>query len=101
MIKEKNNMENSLLDKDEHNNTNNTNKIKNNIFFILCVLYTVCISTICSLYIILIYQDVHDTYSSLQNVNLSNLNVTEFYEIRKQLEFLNNCFSEKYCKRVG
>ena len=38
MIKEKNNMENSLLDKDEHNNTNNTNKIKNNIFFILCVL---------------------------------------------------------------
>jgi len=44
MIKEKNNMNNSLLDKDEDN--------------------------------------------SLQ-------------EIRKQLEFLNNCFSEKYCKRVG
>jgi hypothetical protein len=98
MIKEKNNLKSNLLDKDE---TKMTTKIKNNIFFILCIFYTVCISTICSLYIILIYQDVHDTYSSLQNVNLSNLNVTEFYEIRKQLEFLNNCFSEKYCKRVG
>lgn len=98
MIKEKNDMVNSLLYKHENNNTN---KIRNNIFFILCVLYTVSVSTICSLYIILIYQDVHDTYSSLQNVNLSKLNVTEFNEIRKHLDFLNNCFTEKYCKRVG
>ena len=55
MIKEKNNMDNSLLDKDEHNNTNNTNKIKNNIFFILCIFYTFCISTICSLFTIIFF----------------------------------------------
>jgi len=58
------------------------------------------VSTICSVYIVFIYQDIHDAYLSLQKWSLSNLNVTELYSIRNQLEFLNYCVSEKYCKRI-
>ena len=108
MIKDNNEIEYSLLNDDNdndktvnntNNNTNNT-KNRNNIIIILSIFFAMSVSTICSLYIVLIYQDVHNAYLSVQNLSLSNINITELYLIRNQLEFLNYCVSEKYCKRI-
>jgi hypothetical protein len=95
MIKDTNEKEYSLL-----NDDNIINKNNNNIIFFFGILFAMSVSTICSVYIVFIYQDIHDAYLSLQKWSLSNLNVTELYSIRNQLEFLNYCVSEKYCKRI-
>ena len=102
MIKDTNEKEYSLLNDDNiiNNNNNIINKNNNNIIFFFGILFAMSVSTICSVYIVFIYQDIHDAYLSLQNLSLSNLNVTELYSIRNQLEFLNYCVSEKYCKRI-
>lgn len=100
MIKDTNEEEYNLLNDDNDKIVNNTKNI-NKIIIILSIFFTMSVSTICSLYIILIYQDVHKAYLSFQKLSLSNLNVTELYSIRNQLEFLNYCVSEKYCKRIN
>tara|TARA_E500000331_G_scaffold357686_1_gene420383 strand:- start:6005 stop:6298 length:294 start_codon:yes stop_codon:yes gene_type:complete len=97
MDDDKINLHDNLLDNDKDKDKNKNN-ITNNIFFILGISYVTCVSTICSLYIILIYKDVHDTYL---NFNNGSYNITELYAIKNQLEFLNNCITEKYCKRIN
>lgn len=104
MIKDNYEIEYSLLNDDTDNdktvNAANNTKYMNNIIIILSIFFAMSVSTICSLYIVLIYRDVHNAYSSFQNLSLSNINITELYLIRNQLEFLNYCVSEKYCKRI-
>lgn len=102
MIKDNNETEYNLLNDHDNNNDKIVNNTKNmnNIIITLSIFFAMSVSTICSLYIVLIYQDVHNAYLSFQNLSLSNLNVTELYSIRNQLEFLNYCVSEKYCKRI-
>jgi hypothetical protein len=96
MDDDKTNLHDNLLDNDKDKDKNN---ITNNIFFILGISYVTCVSTICSLYIILIYKDVHDTYTTF--INNGSYNITELYAIKNQLEFLNYCITEKYCKRIN
>jgi len=103
---------NVLDDDDKNNNTinknnnntinknNNNNNNNNNIIIFLGILFAMGVSTICSVYIVFIYQDIHDAYLSIQKWSLSNLNITELYSIRNQLEFISYCVTEKYCKRI-
>ena len=91
---------NVLDDDNKNNNTINNKNNNNNIIIFLGILFAMGVSTICSVYIVFIYQDIHDAYLSLQKWSLSNLNVTELYSIRNQLEFISYCVTEKYCKRI-
>jgi hypothetical protein len=69
------------------------------IFKCLAILYGITVSSICSLYIVLIYRDIHDIYISVNNTSFY-MNSTNIQIIREQMEFISYCVSEKYCKRI-
>ena len=49
---------------------------------------------ICSTFIVFIYKDIHNMY------NLINNNPYNITELKQNIEFINYCISEKYCKRI-
>ena len=65
----------------------------------LAILFTMTVSTICSVYIMMIYHDIHHLYVSVQDATVY-LNNTNVQMLHSHLEFISYCISEKYCKRI-
>jgi len=58
-------------------------------------------SGVCAVYIWLTYQDVHSSYTSIQNINIPvhEINKTDVDFIKSQMLSIHKCITERYCKR--
>jgi hypothetical protein len=73
---------------------------KTSLFFkCLAILFAGTVSTICSLYIMMIYHDIHQLYLSFQDTSFY-FNSSNIQMLHEQMEFITYCISEKYCKRI-
>ena len=64
------------------------------------IISTLGATILCSIYIILIYQDVHNTYTQFNNGNndiMKNVNITHIMELINQMSSFEDCFTSKFC----
>jgi hypothetical protein len=65
------------------------------------ILATLSATILCSIYIILIYQDVHNTYTQLNSSSdiMKNVNMSHIIELINQMSAFEDCFTSKFCDR--
>jgi hypothetical protein len=64
------------------------------------IISTLGATILCSIYIILIYQDVHNTYTQINGNNndiMKNVNITHIMELINQMSSFEECFTSKFC----
>lgn len=62
-------------------------------------------SCLCAVYAGLTYQDVHSSYAAIQKYgpsleSLTSINSTDISNMKDQMRSINDCISERYCKRI-
>ena len=62
-------------------------------------------SCLCAVYAGLTYQDVHSSYAAIQKYgpsfeSLNSINSTDISNMKDQMRSINDCISERYCKRI-
>ena len=62
-------------------------------------------SSLCAVYAGLTYQDVHSSYAAIQKYgpyleSLTSINSTDISNMKDQMRSINDCISERYCKRI-
>jgi len=67
----------------------------------LGIVATLGATILCSIYITLIYQDVHSTYTSINDGNelLQKVNVTHLINLINDMSAFEECFTTKFCHR--
>ena len=65
------------------------------------ILSTLGATVLCSIYIILIYQDVHNTYTQFNDNSdlMKNVNITHIIELINDMSAFEECFTSKFCHR--
>lgn len=67
----------------------------------LGIVTTLGATILCSIYIILLYQDVHSTYTTINDNSdlMKKVNVTHLINLINDMSAFEECFTSKFCHR--